>query len=271
MNAVLILPNSLFEHHALLTKDALVIIYEHPRYFSDFNYHAQKLVFHRASLKEYCGFLEKKGYRSLYIEHDESLSAALKKHHVAALSYYAPGDVSVDANITREAHKAQCRVTRHHNPIFLTTEHDLEELLGDKDHYVMAGFYSAQRKRLGILVTPQGKPTGGKWSFDAENRKRLPKNLPIPGLPHVTQSKIIHDAIAWQQRNFKTAPGHSEQLLYPTTHAAARRWLDIFLEQRFIHFGDYQDAIISDENFLFHSILSPLLNVGLLTPEYVIK
>lgn len=270
-HALLILPNSLIENHQNIARSTQIFCYEHPRYITDFQYHAQKLIFHRATLKTYAERLIKEGFRVHYVAYQDNLSLLLEKYGIKELSYYAPGDTLVEKNIALLAKKAGCKTTRLENQIFLTPEKELYAELGDKTHYSMASFYTAQRKRFGVLVTSAGKPVGGKWSFDADNRKPLPKNIQIPTLPTIELNAAGEEALAWQRTNFSSAYGESKMALCPTTHDGARRWLDLFFEERFIHFGDYQDAIVPNSNTLFHSVLSPLINVGLLTPGYVIE
>jgi deoxyribodipyrimidine photolyase-related protein len=269
--ALLILPNSLIEHHKDIDRSTHIFCYEHPRYITDFHYHAQKLIFHRATLKAYAEKLIDVGFRVHYIEYTQDLAESLKKQGVAELIHYAPGDTAVEKNIALIAKRAGCKAVRHENPIFLTPEKVLYAELSDKSHYSMASFYRAQRKRLRILVTSGGKPVGEKWSFDGDNRKPLPRGIKIPELPTIRISETYREAIAWQQKHFPRAYGESTQPICPITHDSARGWLDAFFEERFIHFGDYQDAIVPGSNTLFHSVISPLINVGLLTPIYVIE
>lgn len=115
------------------------------------------------------------------------------------------------------------------------------------------------------------KPLGGKWSFDAENREPLPADLKVPPIKKMQLSAVIVDAQNYVKKHFKDNPGSTDTFIYPVTHADAKKWLDHFLHNQLASFGVYQDAIVSDELFLFHSVLSPLLNVGLITPDYVVE
>lgn len=269
--ALVILPNTLIEQLTGIEKSTHIFCYEHPRYITDFHYHAQKLIFHRATLTTYAEELIKAGFRVHYVAYTQDLAESLEKQRIEELFYYAPGDTAVEKSIALIAKKAGCKAVRYENPIFLTPEKDLYAALSDKTHYSMASFYTAQRKRFDVLVTPSGKPVGGKWSFDADNRKPLSQSVPIPKLPTIRMSAACKEAIDWQKKNFADAYGESKMPICPTTHEGARRWLDAFLEERLIHFGDYQDAIVPGANTLFHSILSPLINVGLITPTYVLE
>jgi len=137
----------------------------------------------------------------------------------------------------------------------------------------MADFYKFQRKRLGILVDADGQPEGGKWSFDEENRKKVPKKMldQIPPITKVKHDSIDDEARQYVESTFPDNPGNLTALHYPTSHAAAKRWLKQFLTKRFDNFGPYEDAIVQGESWLWHSVLTPMLNTGLLTPQQIIK
>jgi deoxyribodipyrimidine photolyase-related protein len=134
----------------------------------------------------------------------------------------------------------------------------------------MTHFYIAQRKRLKILVREE-KPTGGKWSFDRENRRKIPKDIRIPARPSPESDRFIEEAKRYVEKHFPENPGSVDDFFYPVTHKASERWLKDFLREKLDFFGDYQDAILKDEPFLFHSVLTPMLNIGLLTPDQIVK
>jgi deoxyribodipyrimidine photolyase-related protein len=140
-----------------------------------------------------------------------------------------------------------------------------------KKSYFQHYFYIDQRKKFNILLE-DGKPVGGKWSLDSENRKSLPKNLEVPKLNTLKSNlDIISKSQEYVNKNFGDNPGENNNFYLPVTHKEAKNWLDDFLADKLLYFGDYQDAIVRNESFLFHSLLSPLINSGLLTPDYVIK
>jgi deoxyribodipyrimidine photolyase-related protein len=157
------------------------------------------------------------------------------------------------------------------SPMFLTPTDALERCFRGKRKPLMGRFYQEQRCRLGILVENDGSPIGGKWSFDAENRKPMPKRgLDVPPLAWPEASHEVDQAVARVNRRYPESLGQAEGFAYPVTHAEAERWLEGFLRERLSQFGDYEDAIGEREAFLFHGVLTPMLNVGLLTPQQVI-
>jgi deoxyribodipyrimidine photolyase-related protein len=135
----------------------------------------------------------------------------------------------------------------------------------------MQRFYQWQRKRLGILLEPNQKPTGGKWSFDSENRKKLPKDIAIPPLPNFKRNDHVTEAISYIEKNFANNVGTTTAFQYATTFTEAERCLEDFLRHRLANFGPYEDAIDERSHTLFHSVLSPYINIGLLTPEQVVQ
>jgi deoxyribodipyrimidine photolyase-related protein len=135
-------------------------------------------------------------------------------------------------------------------------------------------FYKWQRKRLDILIEDD-KPVDGKWTFDEENRKKLPKNLKIPNDIKVIDNKYTAEAIIYVNKNFSDNYGSLDNFIYPIDNESAMEWLKLFVKDKFKDFGAYEDAISNQDNFLFHSIISPMLNIGLITDtevlNYVIK
>jgi deoxyribodipyrimidine photolyase-related protein len=156
------------------------------------------------------------------------------------------------------------------SPGFLTSRGWLEDFFREARHYSLTSFYIAQRRLLKLLVRDD-KPLGGKWSFDPQNRKRMPLGLKVPPPPPIRSGGLVREARSYVEKNFPGHPGDTANFIYPLSPEEARRWLGHFIETGLAFFGDYQDAIRVDEPFLFHSLLSPALNIGLLTPDEVVR
>jgi deoxyribodipyrimidine photolyase-related protein len=123
------------------------------------------------------------------------------------------------------------------------------------------------------LLMEKDEPIGGKWSFDEENRKKVPKKL-LPEIPELLElqfDEIDEEAREYVENRFAENFGEIETFFYPTSHSDAEAWLKHFLTHRFEKFGTYEDAIVEGESWLWHSMLTPALNVGLLTPDQVVK
>jgi deoxyribodipyrimidine photolyase-related protein len=250
------------------------VLVEEPRYFSEFSFHKKKLIFHRASMKHYQQFLESKHHKVVYLDHvsltsQNALPDTLNKARISHACLYDPVDHVLNHRLQDQLSCAHITSDFLQNPMFLCTEEDLHNELGGKKHYAMSSFYSTQRKRFNLLIE-NGKPIGGKWSFDADNRRPLPSNIKVPNIKHPRTDKITNDAIRYINDHFPDNPGAADEFFYPVTHRAAANWLNDFIENRLALFGPYEDAISVQERFLFHSVLSPLLNSGLLTPNQIL-
>ena len=132
-------------------------------------------------------------------------------------------------------------------------------------------FIPISAKKRNILLDVAGGPQGGQWTFDADNRKKYPKNEKPPGIVFTPENKITLEAKAYVNKHFGKNYGSIEKTIYPTDFLSAEKWLDVFLNERFNNFGIYEDAIVANESFLNHSVISPLLNIGLLDPQQIIS
>lgn len=269
MELTLVFPHQLFEYSSALKKNRGVLLIEDPRFFSDFLFHKQKLIFHRASMKSYEKKLKKKGYTTHYIE--EGLESRLKQMKPTTVFVTEIDDSLLEKRLKSLLKKLKIKLEVSPTPSFISNIDDFKKLFENEKHFNFQRFYIAQRKSLNLLLDAKGKPIGGKWSLDLENRKKAPKNLKIPPYPKFPKTKEISEAITYVERNYRTHPGTSDSFNYPTTHTTAKKALRHFLQKRLHLFGDYEDAIVQKEQILFHSCLSPLLNTGLLTPNQVIE
>lgn len=157
------------------------------------------------------------------------------------------------------------------SPMFLSSRDEFAAFAKDKKRLQMADFYKEQRQRLGILVNDAGKPSGGRWSFDADNRRKLPKSVTPPEITWAARTEHVTDVIKLVAMEFADHPGKADEFCWPTTRAQALLWLDQFTEQRMDEFGPYEDSITARSQTVFHSLLSPTMNLGLLTPAEVIE
>jgi deoxyribodipyrimidine photolyase-related protein len=273
MEVSLVFPHQIYEFNPCIKTGRTVYLIEDHLYFTQLKFHKQKLVLHRASMRFYEDYLKKFGFDVVYVEYKDydslksffnflSNNGVKKIHHVETVDYL------LEKRITEYCRELNFVRELHLTPNFIAKHNDLSSLC-EKDNYVMAEFYIKQRIKLDILVKNQ-KPVGGKWSFDSENRKKLDENLTIPDVNFPMRNLYVIEAITYIETNFKDNYGDTSEFNYPVTFKDAIEYLDDFLKNRLYNFGNFQDAIISDKVFLFHSLLSPVLNIGILSPEYVI-
>jgi deoxyribodipyrimidine photolyase-related protein len=154
---------------------------------------------------------------------------------------------------------------------FLTSIQSAAEYFSTKKNYFQTDFYIWQRKQKNILLDQAGKPLGGKWTFDADNRQRFPKKEKAPVLVLPATNKYVEEARKYVHKNFVNNYGAAyNPCLFAVTFDDAEKWLDDFLQYRFEKFGVYEDAIVSAETVLNHAVLTPMLNIGLLQPQQII-
>lgn len=273
MDITLIFPHQLYAKHPAIEKGRAVYLLEDPLYFSQYPFHKQKLVLHRASMKYYQQHLVKKGYAVTYVDAVnadlENLFQLLKKKKVGTVHYVDATDYLLERRIQRHGKKTGIDLKKYDSPNFLTTEAELQSLFSKEKKYLMANFYVKQRKRLDILVEHDA-PVGGQWSFDADNRQKMPKGLKLPMVFAPKENEFVKEAKVYVKKYFNKNYGEINHFTWPTNHKEAENVLEDFLTHRMKDFGTYEDAIVKNETILFHSVLTPALNIGLLTPQQII-
>jgi deoxyribodipyrimidine photolyase-related protein len=280
--ATLIYPHQLFKNHPAVQLGRAIWLVEDPLFFGNDPHwptamHGQKLLLHRASLKAYAEELKAAGHRVHYIEAAAGAtvdSAELLALHLpkklSALHLADPADTILMRRIRRFAVARSLEVVVSPSPNFLSPPEFLETHLATKKKPFMAKFYEQQRKRMQILVDEEDKPTGGKWSFDAENRAKLPKAHVPPAEPRTQASDFTTEAASYVSANFPDHIGRLKSFRWPVTRVDAEHWLDVFIDQRLALFGLYEDAISTEHVTIYHAAITPMLNIGLLDPQDVI-
>lgn len=283
---LLIFPNQLFfRHPGLKLQPSRVVLIEDSLFFGDDRYplrlHKQKLWLHRATMKRYEAFLQQQGFETAYADYG-SQGNSLRNYltqlcssgnpRPAKFLVACPEDFILEKRLVRICRDLDVDLEFLANPGFINLPQENIRYRAARNRWFMADFYKWQRQRLGILVEAN-QPLGGKWSFDDDNRKKIPKKLlgGIPPIMDVCRDSIDLAAKTFIQTNFPENPGSLNQLYYPTSHESATEWLEHFLKHRFARFGDYEDALVEGESWLWHSLLTPCLNTGLLTPMQVVN
>lgn len=278
--ATLVLPFQLFESHPGIQRGRLVVMLEDSLSFEDrqvgLSFHKKRLVLLRAAMREYANRLREAGHEVHYLSHEkekdlvDQLSPWVRRG-VAQWYCCDPVDDFLSRRLGRLERSTGCRVSFLDTPMFLTSRADLAEHFQGRKRPFMARFYQEQRQRLGLLLDADGGPLGGRWSFDDENRLSMPKRgLDVPADPTAPRTAETEKVLLEIRQEFPGAHGDVEGFGYPVTQEASERWLDQFLEWRLDLFGPYEDAISRHESVLFHSVLTPMMNVGLLTPRRIL-
>ena len=245
MKTFILYPNQLFKNLSNFTNKKVLLV-EEPLFFTQYDFHIQKLVLHRASMKFYESYLKQNNILVEYFE-DESYLEIYKNEEIFVYELF-------DNYLEKKVYKNFSNIKTIKNPNFINPK--------DKNKFLHK-FYINRRKELNIFMD-NGKPLFDKYNFDEDNRKKLPKDIKItPTLAY--ENEFIKEAKEYCKK-FKTVGEESINFYYPTTFDEASMQLNYFLKEKFENFGTYQDAITKDikQNFLFHSNISSSLNIGLL-------
>lgn len=276
----IIFPHQLFQKSPLFENDVPFYIIEEYLFFKQYPFHKQKIAFHRATMKRYSDYLQKdKNFEVNYIEATQAISdirqfiKELKRQAIEHINYIDPTDNWLQKRLEKGCLQNNISLTVYDSPLFINTKEELSDFFRiDKKKYYQTTFYTEQRKKQDILIESDGKPTGGKWTFDTENRKKYPAKKTPPAIQFPDVDEYYIEAKGYVAKYFSNHLGSlTEYQLYPTSFKATGSWLNQFFEQRFMEFGVYEDAIVAENSILNHSVLTPMLNVGLITPKEVVN
>jgi deoxyribodipyrimidine photolyase-related protein len=274
----IVFPHQLFEDNILISACSSIYLVEEFLFFGQYKFHKAKIAFHRASMKFYESYLREKGVEVVYIESQneiadiQKLIKFLKKSGISKLEYIDTTDNWLEKRITGTCKENSITTVKHSSPLFLNTPEENARFFSGRKNFFQTDFYKYQRISKNILVEKDGKPVGGKWTFDAENRLRYPKDKIPPPVSFPVKSQFYAEAFEYTEKYFPDNYGKlNNSFLYPTNFGESKHWLQQFLQTRFAEFGVYEDAIVAGENILNHSVLTPMLNVGLITPQYIVE
>lgn len=283
--ASIVFPHQLFQEHPALAPSIPVYLVEEWLFFKQYPFHFQKLLLHRASMQQYKKYLESNGYIVHYIETKETISNIIQlvpylaKNGITQIGVADPTDNWLNRRLSQSCKKNHIQLTVFNTPAFLNTLSATDAFFEKRNKFFQTDFYTWQRKTRKILVNDALQPVGGKWTFDADNRVKFPKNKQAPICEFMEENELIKAAIQYITQQFPNSPGikdapfnnQGKKGYYPIDFESAQLWLKQFLNNRFNEFGIYEDAMVAGESILHHSVLSPLINIGLLTPLQVLN
>ncbi len=279
---LLILGNQLFPlEHIKKTNVNKIFMAEDFGLTTEHKHHKLKILMFLWSMRKYRDNLVKNGYEVYYHSIDDDnfkdifedkFLKVIKKEDISKIKYFEIEDHFFEKRFNNFVLVNKLNHETINNPMFLTSRLEFKEFLKSQKKLIrMASFYQKIRQKLSILIDDQNKPLGGKWSYDEDNRKKIPKNIDIPKIPPIQDGNKFKSLKLTINSFFHDHPGSTDYLWMPTDREESLMWLDNFFENKFLNFGNYEDAIRSENNFLFHSAISPILNMGLITPDEVIK
>ena len=242
-------------------------------------HHKKKIAFLFSSMRHYAKEVRQSGYKVEYIKIDDpsntgsfrdEVERALKRHNIERIVITHPGEYRVLADIKRWEADFGVPVEIRTDHRFLCTPDDFTDWAKDRKQLRMEYFYREMRKKYSVLMDGDA-PVGGQWNYDAENRKPPKEGLSIPK-PYTNDiDEITRDVIELVAKRFPNHFGDLEPFYFAVTRDQALQVFKLFIEQRLSHFGDYQDAMIEGEPWMYHSHISFYLNCGLLLPIECVK
>ncbi len=203
---------------------------------------------------------------------DKALKKIIKENKYKILETNTINDKSFRQRIAQMANDLGLELKEMESDMFLTPQVVAQKYLNNSKSLVANNFYQFQRARLNILIDLNGRPAGGSWSYDYQNRKKLPKNQSIEDPEWKWKSEFYVDVKKTIQKYFPNNPGIIPKNSWlPVNHNQAKQLLEEFVKNNLIFFGDYEDALTVRSQFVYHSVLSSCLNLGLLTPKQILE
>ena len=243
--------------------------------------HPQRIAVFLAAMRHFRDALRERGIRVHYTELPEDpardraagfgelLEADLASLQPEAVTVLRPGDHRVLVALERAAAANSAGFELREDDRFYATPADFAAWAKGRRQLVQESFYRSLRREHGLLVDASGAPEGGRWNYDADNRKTFGRAGPGAIRPprRFTPDARTREVLALVARRFADHAGSLEGFAWPVTRQQARAALRDFVSHRLPAFGPYEDAMWRGEPVLYHSRLSSALNLGLLSPR----
>ena len=201
----------------------------------------------------------------------EKIKKFIKSKRIKEITSFEVEDKFFEKKIESFIKKNDLIWNKIKSPMFLNSRAEFNDYLSKNKKPFMSTFYKTTRQKSNILMKNDGNPEGGKWSFDEDNRKKLPQDTKIPKFPNITETKHTKNLKPIIEKIFKDHPGNTQNFWFATEYNDVVKLLNFFLKEKSNLFGDYEDAVSQKNNILFHSALSPYINLGLITPEFIVS
>lgn len=262
---------------AQLGHDSIVVMFELSDEAQYVRHHKQKIALILSAMRHFAGELRDRGIAVDYVTLDDAvnshsftteLARAITRHTAQSVVVTEPGEYRVLQMMQGWQAAFGIPVQILPDERFFCSLTDFATLANARKAERMEFFYREMRRRTGILMNG-GDPVGGQWNFDSDNRKPLPKGTRLPERLRFVPDAITEKVLDLVAHRFPDHFGDLTPFGWPVTRAQALEALDHFISVALPNFGDVQDAMKTGEDFLYHSLLSPALNCGLLTPREV--
>jgi len=260
--------------------NTLYVLYEMQQETDYVVHHIQKVIAFFSAMRAFARDLKAQGHQVLYFDiHSaasqksltENITSLIAEKGITKFEYLFPDEYRLDEQLSFISQTIAIPSQGFDTEHFLTTREDLKSFFDGKKQLIMEFFYREMRRKYDLLME-QGKPLGGQWNFDKNNRKKWKGNpvIPPPFQSAQEQHKEVYESV--KKAAFKTIGTYdADNYLFPADRKEALAQLDYFCEYLLVHFGDYQDAMHSDERNLYHSRISFALNTKILHPLEVME
>ncbi len=242
-------------------------------------HHAKKIVLVLSAMRHFAAALRARGVTVDYVALDDvdnthslrgEMLRAASRHGATRIVVTEPGEWRLLDDMRQWQVAAGCDVEIRDDDRFLASRREFRAWASGKRSLRLEFFYREMRRRHGVLMEGE-EPAGGQWNFDPENRKKLPAKIAVPDVPAFAPDATTRAVMAMVAERFADHIGVPEGFSLPVTADDAQAALDDFIAHRLAGFGDWQDAMKIDAPFLFHSLVSTSLNLGLLDPLDIIR
>jgi deoxyribodipyrimidine photolyase-related protein len=242
-------------------------------------HHIQKVVAFFLSMRNFALYLKKNNHQVVYFEIDDAnnpqhlealIQQTIEHYSIQKFEYQLPDEFRLDKQLKQICQNLSVTTEVFDTEHFYTTRTELAEFFEEKKLLLMENFYRMMRKKHDILMVG-ANPVGNQWNFDHDNRKKYKGEVPIPKVKIFPKNveKVIHQLEKMEVKTFGSID--AEKFNWPTSREECLEQLHYFCLHLLKHFGDYEDAMHTEEKFLFHSRLSFAMNSKMLSPKEVIE
>ena len=261
-----------------INKDDFLLFYEPLETFYEIRHHKHKITLLISSLRKLVTKVKHTNilHHKITKKNNQNLKDALfeivDKNNINKIMVSKPSDFKIYKDLLFFSQSNNIELEILEDKKFISNVEDFTDWASDKKTRIQEYYYRWLRKKYNIFMNQEGKPIGDKWNFDKDNRKGIKQlQSDIPERKKLVSDQITFDAMVDVEECFPNSIGTLENFNWATTHEEAENLLDDFIERFLVNYGAFQDAINKENTFMFHSLLSPYLNCGLLDPEICIQ
>jgi deoxyribodipyrimidine photolyase-related protein len=259
-------------------KDVIYCLFEMRQETDYVAHHIQKVIAFFSAMREFSDQLKKEGHQVEYFKLDDktnkqtlagNIGFLINKYEVECFEYLLPDEYRLDEQLKNICNNLSIKSAVYDTEHFMTGRNELGNFF-EKKNYLMESFYRDIRRRFDIMMDGK-EPVTGQWNYDAENRKKMPKeHRPVEPFIFRKNVKDVFELI--KKEKIRTIGRvDPDSFLWPTNRKESLELLEYFVQKCLPHFGDFQDAMTPHYWSLYHSRLSFSMNVKLISPLEVVQ